>query len=145
MFRISSTVPTDIPDRLDALMFVTALATAVVRERLLGDRAPLFTPLNLIFPDNALLPVRFALDPVLKHVVCFRKLPDHLVAPLAFFIFAEIGRKVQSLPNEKLVRCHILLQHAACRQLRRHALVNERYSVRRLTAELFPCCPRSSS
>ena len=51
-------------------------------------------PLDLIFPDDALLPTHLALDPVLKHVARFRKLPDYLVAPLAFAILAGTGRKV---------------------------------------------------
>jgi hypothetical protein len=84
----------DIPGRPGAIMFATAIATTVAAERLQGDTALLSTPLNLIFPDNTLLPVRLVLDPVLKHVACFRKLPDHLVGPLAFAIFAGTGRKV---------------------------------------------------
>jgi hypothetical protein len=137
----------DIPGRPGAIMFATAtaIATAVAPERLQGDTALLSTPLNLIFPDNTLLPVRLVLDPVLKHVACFRKLPDHLVGPLASAISAEIGRKVQGLPNGKFVRCHVLLQQMACRRDRQHATISERYSVWRLTAEVLPCCPRSSS
>jgi hypothetical protein len=138
-------VLTDIPDRPGAIMLVTAIATAVMQGRLQGDTALLPTPLNLIFSDNALLPVRLALDPVLEHVARLRKLPDYLVAPLASTIFAEGGRKIQGLPNGKFVRCHVLLQQAACRRLQRHAVIDERYSVRRLTADVLPCCPRSSS
>ncbi len=70
------------------------IATAVDRDRLQDDGAFLSTPLDLIFPDDALLPVRLTLDPVLKHVAGLRKLPDYLVAPLAFSIFAGAGRKV---------------------------------------------------
>jgi hypothetical protein len=43
------------------------------------------------------------------------------------------------------VHCHVLLQQAAHRRLWRHAVIDECYSVRRLTAEVLPCCPRSSS
>ena len=74
--------------------FASRIATAVDRGCLRGDGALLSTPLDLIFPDDALLPVRLTLDPVLKHVACLRKLPDYLVAPLAFSIFAGAGRKV---------------------------------------------------
>ena len=81
---------------------MTAIATAIVQERLPGDKALLPTPLNLIFPDNAFLPVRLALDPVLKCATCLRKLPDHLVAPLASAIFAEARGKVQVCPTENL-------------------------------------------
>ena len=101
---------TDIPGQPGAIGFVTAIATAIVQERLPGDKALLSTPLNLIFPDNAFLPVRLALDPVLKRATCLRKLPDHLVAPLASAIFAEARGKVQGLPNGEFVHCHVLLQ-----------------------------------
>jgi hypothetical protein len=47
--------------------------------------------LDLVFPDDALLTIHLALDPVLKHVACLRKLPDYLVAPLAFALFADTG------------------------------------------------------
>ena len=40
---------------------------------------------------------------------------------------------------------HFLLQRAGCRRVRRHSRATEPYSVWRLTAEVFPCCPRSSS
>jgi hypothetical protein len=44
------------------------------------------------------------------------------------------------------VRCHVLLQTISCMlPVRQHAVINECYSVWRLTAEVFPCCPRSSS
>ena len=105
------------------------IATAVDRDRLQGGGALLFTPLDLIFPDDALLPVRLALDPVLKHVACLRKLPDHFVVPFACATFAETGRKVQGLPDGKFVRCHVLLQPAAYRRFRRYAVINERYSI----------------
>jgi hypothetical protein len=82
----------------------------VDREPIEDDGALLSTPLDLIFPDNALLPIHLALDSVLKHVACLRKLPDHLVAPLAFSILAGTGRKVQGLPDGKFVCCHVLLQ-----------------------------------
>src|SRR5690348_8415595 len=106
---ISAVLP-DIPGRPEAIMFATAMATTIGQERLQGDRVVLSTQLNLIFPDNALLPVRFALDPVLKHVICFRKLSDYLVTTFAFAVSPEIGRKVQGLPDGKFVRCHVLLQ-----------------------------------
>jgi hypothetical protein len=139
-------VLTDIPDRPGAIEFVTAIATAIVQERLQGDKALLSTPLKLIFPDNAFLPARLALDPVLKCITCLWKLLDHLVAPLASAIFAEAGRKIQGLPEGKFVRCHVLLQPISCMlPVRQHAVINECYSVWRLTAEVFPCCPRSSS
>jgi hypothetical protein len=65
---MASDVLTDIPGRSGAIMLVTKIVTVVMQERLQGDRALLPTPLNLIFPDYTLLPVNFALDPVLKYV-----------------------------------------------------------------------------
>src|SRR3954468_14750064 len=113
---------------------------------LAGRGALLSTPLDLIFPDDALLSLHLALDPVLKHVACLRKLPDYLIVSFSFALFTEIERKVQGLPDGKFVRCHVLLQSViSVPPKRRHAVVNERYSVWRLTAEVFPCCPRSSS
>jgi hypothetical protein len=83
-------------------------------------------PLDLIFPDDALLPTNLALDPVLKHVACFRKLPDYLVAPLAFSIFTGTRRKVQGLPDGKFVCCHVLLQSVrSVPPVWRHAVIIE--------------------
>ena len=136
----------DIPGWPGAIVWPFAAAIAAIdREPIEDDGALLSTPLDLIFPDNALLPIHLALDPVLKHVACLRKLPDHLVAPLAFSILAGTGRKVQGLPDGKFVRCHVLLQQSSMPPKRRHTIINERYSVWRLTADVFPCCPRSSS
>jgi hypothetical protein len=109
------------------------IATTGDRDRLQGGGALLSTPLDLIFPDDALLPVRLALDPVLKDVACFRKLPDYLVAPLAFSIFAGTGRKVQGLPDGKFVRCHVLLQQVAYRRCRRDAVIKEPLSLTNAT------------
>jgi hypothetical protein len=65
---------------------------------------------------------------------------------LAFSLFAETGRKVQGLPDGESVHCHVLFQSVgSVPSVWRHAVINEHYSVWRLTAEVFPCCPRSSS
>jgi hypothetical protein len=93
-----------------------AITATLIGDRWQDDGTFLSTPLELIFSDDALLPIDLVLDPVLKHVACLRKLPDYSVAPLAFASFAGIRRKVQSLPDGKFVRCHVLLQqqYAAC-------------------------------
>jgi hypothetical protein len=75
-------------------LFAPRIAAAVDRGQLQSDGALLSTPLDLIFPDDALLPVRLTLDPILKHVACLRKVLDHLVVPLAFAFFSGTGRKV---------------------------------------------------
>jgi hypothetical protein len=92
-------------------------------------------PLDLIFPDDTLLPIHLALNPVLEHVTCLRKLPDYLVVSFVFASFAETGRKVQGLPDGKFVRCHVLLQSVrSVPPVWRHVVIIERYSVWRLTA-----------
>src|SRR3954466_7141726 len=117
----------------------TATAATLIGDRLQDDGALLSTPFDLIFPDDALLPIHLVLDPVLKHIACLRKLPDYLVASLAFSILAGTWRKVQGLPDGKFVRYHVLLQPvSSVPPNRRHTVINERYSVLRLTAEVFP-------
>jgi hypothetical protein len=40
--------------------------------------------LGLVLPDDTLMPVQFALDPVLKHAACLGELSNNLVATFAF-------------------------------------------------------------
>jgi hypothetical protein len=94
------------------------IAIADDRDRLQSDGALLSTPFDLIFPDDAFLPVHLAFDPVLEHVACLRKLLDYLVMTLAFATFAETWRKVQGLPDGKFLGCHVLLHQATRRRLR---------------------------
>src|SRR5260370_13742444 len=77
--------------------------------------------LGLVLPDDALVPVHLALDPVLKNATRLGELSHNLVATLSFAISANTGRKVQGLPNGKFMRSHVLLQQAECRRLRRHS------------------------
>jgi hypothetical protein len=52
-------------------------------------------------------------------------------------------------PRKELAKWHSTpecrLRQTECRRFRRHPVIKERYSIWRLTAEVFPCCPRSSS
>jgi len=85
------------------------------------SRADLGPALGLVLPDDALVPVHLALDPVLKYATRLGELSNDLVATLSFAISAETGRKVQGLPNGKFMRRHVLLQQAECRRLRWHS------------------------
>ena len=85
------------------------------------SRADLRPALGLVLPDDALVPVRLALDPVLKYATRLRELSNNLVATLSFAISTKTGRKVQGLPNGKFMRSHVLLQQAERRRLRRHS------------------------
>ncbi len=85
------------------------------------SRADLGPALGLVLPDDALVPVQLALDPVLKYAPRLGELSNNLVATLSFAIPAKTGRKVQGLPNGKFMRSHVLLQQAECRRLRRHS------------------------
>jgi hypothetical protein len=86
------------------------------------SRANLRPTLGLVLSDDALVPVHLALDPVLKYAIRLGELPNNLVATLSFTISTKTGRKVQSLPNGKFMRSHVLLQQAECRRLRRHSM-----------------------
>jgi hypothetical protein len=66
----------------------------------------------LVLPDDALVPVRLALDPVLKYAARLGELPNNLVATLSFAVSTKTGRKVQGLPNGKFMRSHVLLQQS---------------------------------
>jgi len=55
------------------------------------ERAILFTAHNLIFADNALLPIHLALDPILKHIPRLGKLPNNFVAALCFAVLTKTG------------------------------------------------------
>jgi len=85
------------------------------------SRADLGPALGLVLPDDALVPVHLALDPVLKYATRLGELSNNLVATLSFAIPAKTGRKVQGLPNGKFMRSHVLLQQAECRRLQRHS------------------------
>ena len=77
--------------------------------------------LDLVFPNDALVPVRLAPDSVLKRITRFGELSDNLVATLPLAIFTKPGRKVQGLPNGEFMHSHFLLQHAEYRLIRRHS------------------------
>jgi len=49
------------------------------------------TALNLIFADNAFLPIHLALDPILKHIPRLGKLPNNFVAALCFAVLTKTG------------------------------------------------------
>jgi hypothetical protein len=88
--------------------------------------------------------VRLTLDAVLKRVARLRELSNNLVATLSSAIFTQTGRKSQGLPNGKFMGRHFLIQRAGAAVSGGTPAI-EPYSVWRLTAEVFPCCPRSSS
>jgi hypothetical protein len=75
---------------------------------------PNYPALDLIFPNDALMAVRLALDAVLKRVTCLGELSNNLVATLSSAIFTQTGRKSQDLPNGKFMGSHFLLQRAEC-------------------------------
>jgi len=90
-------------------------------EHVFGQHIKSLPALGLVLPDDALVPVHLALDPVLKYATRLGELSNNLVATLSFAIPAKTGRKVQGLPNGKFMRSHVLLQQAECRHLRRHS------------------------
>jgi hypothetical protein len=90
-------------------------------ENVLDQHLKLLPALGLVLPDDALVPVNLALDPVLKYATRLRKLSNNLEAAFAVSIFPRAGRKVQGLPNSKFMRSHVLLRQAECRRLRRHS------------------------
>jgi hypothetical protein len=106
---------------------------------------PNLPALDLVFPNDAFMAVRLALDAVLKRVARLGELSNDLVPALSSAIFTQTGRKSQGLPNGKFMGSHFLLQRARVPPCPAAPRAIERYSVWRLTAEVFPCCPRSSS
>ena len=58
------------------------------------------------------MPIRLALDPVLKYAARLGKLSNNLVATPTFAISTKTGRKVQGLSNGKFMRSHVLLQQS---------------------------------
>jgi len=57
---------------------------------------------ELVFADDALVPVRLALDPVFSMFARFGELSNNLVATLFAVIFAKRGRELQGLPRSNL-------------------------------------------
>ena len=83
------------------------------KENVLRQHLKLLPALGLVLPDDALVPVNLALDPVLKYATRLGELLNNFVATFAVSIFPRTGRKVQGLPNGKFMRSHILLQQAS--------------------------------
>ena len=89
-------------------------------EHVFGQHIKSLPALGLVLPDDALVPVHLALDPVLKNATRLGELSNNLVATLSFAISTNAGRKMQALSNSKFMRRHVLLPKAGCRRLRRH-------------------------
>ena len=89
-------------------------------ENVLDQHLKLLPALGLVLPDDALVPVNLALDPVLKYATRLGELLNNFVA--TFAIATMTGRKVQGLPNGKFMHSHVLLQQAGYRRLRRHPM-----------------------
>src|SRR5947208_15085366 len=90
-------------------------------EHVFGQHIKSLPALGLVLPDDALVPVHLALDPVLKNATRLGELSNNLVATLSFAISTNAGRKMQALPNGKFMRRHVLLPNEGCRRLRRHS------------------------
>ena len=90
-------------------------------EHVFGQHIKSLPALGLVLPNDALVPVHLALDPVLKNATRLGELSNDLVATLSFAISTNAGRKVQGLPNGEFMRSHFLPQEAECRRLRRHS------------------------
>src|SRR5438477_8266842 len=88
-------------------------------EHVPGQHLKSLPALVLVLTDDALYPVRLALDPVLKYAT---RLGELLNNPVATFALSTLTRrKVQGLSNVKFMRRHVLLQQTECRRLRRHS------------------------
>src|SRR6266581_614280 len=72
------------------------------------SRADLGPALGLVLPDDTLVPVHFALDPVLKYATRLGELSNNLVATLSFNISTKTGRKVQGLLNGRNMDEYVL-------------------------------------
>ena len=71
-------------------------------EHVFGQHIKSLPALGLVLPDDTLVPVHLALDPVLKYATRLGELSNNLVATLSSAIFTQIGRTSQGLPNGKL-------------------------------------------
>src|SRR5580658_1822989 len=67
-------------------------------------------PLELIFTDDALAPIRLALDAVLRRVSFVGKQPNDRIASPRRGVVTPVGRELYRLPNAVSVICHSILR-----------------------------------